>query len=76
MSPDTMPDGCQFWLDWHLTLCPDNRAEIEALKADCGRNLGYVRLVGRRSAGVKLEDPVVSAPAQYTKKPLLRADEE
>ena len=51
--------------------------EIKALEADAGRNLGYVRVVGRRLAGVKLEDycwpdTLRSFPAQYTKKPLLR----
>jgi len=72
---DSMPDGWQGWLDWHMTICPDNRAEIEALKADRGQYLGYVRMVGRRQPGAKLEEPIVSAPAQYTKKPLLRGDE-
>ena len=72
---DTMPDGWQVWLDWHTTICPDNRAEIKALEADRGRYLGYVRMVGRRQVQAKLEDPVVSIPAQYTKKPLLRGDQ-
>jgi cyclopropane fatty-acyl-phospholipid synthase-like methyltransferase len=70
---DTMPDGWQAWLDWQQTLYPDNHREIEALKADKGRYLGYVRFVGRRQAEVQLEEPIVSFPAQYTKKPLLRA---
>lgn len=69
---DDMPDGWQRWLDWHKVIAPDNRAEIEALENDRGRNLGYVRLVGRRSGQVKLEEQVVSMPAQYIKKPLLR----
>ena len=47
-TADTMPDGWKRWLDWHMTICPDNRPEIEALQADCGESLGYVRLVGRR----------------------------
>jgi SAM-dependent methyltransferase len=72
---DTMPDGWQAWLDWHTTICPDNRTEIMALEADRGRFLGYVRMVGRRQVEAKLEDPVVSIPAQYTKKPLLRGDQ-
>jgi SAM-dependent methyltransferase len=72
---DTMPDGWQVWLDWHTTICPDNRTEIKALDADRGRYLGYVRMVGRRQVQAKLEDPVVSIPAQYTKKPLLRGDQ-
>jgi SAM-dependent methyltransferase len=72
---DTMPDGWQVWLDWHKTVCPDNRTEIQALEADQGRYLGYVRLVGRRRGDAKLEDLVMSVPVQYTKKPLLRGDE-
>ena len=70
---DTMPDGWQVWLDWHRTAFPDNATEIQALEADRGSYLGYVRLVGRRGPA-KLEDPVVSIPPQYTKKPLLRGE--
>jgi hypothetical protein len=72
---DTMPDGWQVWLDWHTTAFPDNRTEIQALEADRGRYLGYVRLVGRRRGQAKLEDLVLSFPVQYTKKPLLRSEE-
>jgi cyclopropane fatty-acyl-phospholipid synthase-like methyltransferase len=73
---DTMPDGWQSWLDWHHAIAPDNEVEIKALEADGGRYLGYVRLVGRRRAEVQLEDPIVSLPAQYTKQPLLRSEEQ
>jgi len=69
---DTMPDGWQRWLDWHRIIAPDNLAEIQALEADRGNYLGYVRFVGRRRADAVLEEPVVSVPTQYTKKPLLR----
>ena len=69
---DTMPDGWQRWLDWQRAIAPDNETEIRALEADRGRYLGYVRLVGRRRGGVKLEDPITSIPDSYTKKPLLR----
>ena len=71
---DSMIDGWQRWLDWHHTVAPDNATEIKALEADRGSYLGYIRVVGRRRAGVTLEEPIVSVPAQYTKKPLLRAD--
>ena len=67
-----MPDGWQRWLDWHRAVAPDNAAEIEALEADRGRTLGYVRVVARRRPDVVLDDPIVSFPAQYTKHPLLR----
>jgi SAM-dependent methyltransferase len=72
---DTMPDGWQMWLEWHKTVVPENRVEIEAVEADRGRYLGYVRLVGRRRSEVKLDDPIGSIPVQYTKKPLLRSEE-
>lgn len=69
---DTMPEGWQRWLDWHRTVCPDNQTEIKAVEADQGRYLGYLRVVGRRRADVKLEEPIGSMPANYTKAPLLR----
>jgi len=69
---DTLPDGWLLWLDWHRLIAPDNAAEIQALEADRGGYLGYVRQVGRRSAAVQLEEPIVSVSAQYAKKPLLR----
>jgi cyclopropane fatty-acyl-phospholipid synthase-like methyltransferase len=72
---DTMPDGWQLWLDWHRVIAPDNETEIKAIEADRGNYLGYVRLVARRDSRAKLEDPVVSIPTQYTKKPLLRSVE-
>jgi SAM-dependent methyltransferase len=77
---DTMPDGWQIWLDWHRAVAPDNATEIKALEADGGRYLGYVRMVGRRRAGAKLEeycwpDTIKSFPVAYTKKPLLRGEE-
>ena len=72
---DTMPDGWLRWLDWHRIVAPDNKIEIETLEADRGSYLGYVRLVGRRRGQTKLADPVISVPAQYTRKPLLRVEE-
>jgi SAM-dependent methyltransferase len=73
---DTMPDGWQLWLEWIKTVAPDNEVEIKALEADRGESLGYVRVVGRRQDQAKLTDHIVSVPAQYTKKPLLRMDAE
>jgi SAM-dependent methyltransferase len=70
---DAMPDGWQRWLDWHRVIAPDNATEIKALEADRGSYLGYVRVVGRRRGQAKLENPIVSLPAEYTKKPLLRS---
>ena len=70
---DTMPDGWRLWLDWHKVIAPDNAAEIEALEADRGSYLGYGRVLGRRRRDVVLDEPIVSLPAQYTKKPLTRS---
>ncbi len=72
---DTLPDGWQFWRDWLQVIAPDNVTEIQALADDDGSHLGYVRVVGRRRADAPLYEPVVSLPAQYTKKPLLRSSE-
>jgi len=69
---DTLSNGWRLWRDWHLAIAPDNRKEIEALEMDEGRYLGYVRLVGRRQSDIQLEEPIVSIPHQYIKKPLLR----
>lgn len=73
-AADTMPDGWRRWLDWHHVIAPDNELEIKALEADGGSYLGYVRLVGRRRDETRLADHVVSVPAHYTKKPLLRSE--
>jgi SAM-dependent methyltransferase len=71
---DTMPDGWQAWLDWQRVVAPDNLTEIQAIEADRGRNIGYVRLVARRRTDARLEAPTVSVATQYTKKPLLRGE--
>src|SRR4051794_38664131 len=73
---DTMPDGWQRWLEWIRAVAPENKVEIQALEADRGRHLGYVRLVGRRHGAAQLAEHVVSVPTQYTKKPLLRGQDE
>ena len=72
---DTLPDGWRVWLDWHKFVAPDNEPEITALEADRGAYLGYVRLVGRRRREAELADHIVSLPAQYTKRPLLRPED-
>ena len=72
---DTLPDGWRYWVDWLRLIAPENTTEIQALEADAGRHLGYVRVVGRRRPDAPLYDPVVSVPMQYTKKPLLRGAE-
>jgi SAM-dependent methyltransferase len=69
---DTLPDGWQLWLDWIRLIAPDNKVEIQALETDRGSYFGYLRLVGRRRANVQLDEPIVSIPTRYTKKPLRR----
>jgi SAM-dependent methyltransferase len=69
---DTMPDGWQFWLKWHRSIAPDNPVEIRAVESDRGKHLGYLRVIGRRRPNVHLDDPVVSVPSHYARKPLLR----
>jgi SAM-dependent methyltransferase len=77
---DSLPDGWQYWLAWQRAVAPDNATEIQAVEADAGRYLGYVRMIGRRRDQAKLEeycwpDPMRSIPPRYTKKPLLRSEE-
>ena len=43
------------------------------LEADRGDYLGYVRVVGRRRAGISLREPIVAVPTEYVKRPLLRS---
>jgi cyclopropane fatty-acyl-phospholipid synthase-like methyltransferase len=69
---DTMPDGWQRWREWQLAVAPDNAVEIEAIEADRGEYMGYVRAVGRRRMDARLEEPITSVPTRYTKQPLLR----
>lgn len=68
---DVMPEGWRLWLDWQHAVAPDNASEIAALEADGGRYLAYVRAVARRTDLV-LDEPIVSIPPRYEKRPLLR----
>lgn len=74
VTADAMEDGWKFWLNWHLTIAPDNAVEIEALNADAGGYLGYVRAIAIKREGVIIDEPTTSIPYQYTKTPLLRSD--
>jgi ubiquinone/menaquinone biosynthesis C-methylase UbiE len=77
-TADTMPDGWRRWLDWQRAVAPENSKEIHTVEKDAGRTLGYVRVVGRRRAGVKLEEYCwpdtlrTLVPPQYTRQPMLR----
>ena len=68
---DTLPDGWRLWQKWHEAIAPDNRVELEALQADGGRYLGYVRVIARKQQNIKDEAPMLSIPTEYTKKALL-----
>ena len=73
---DTLPDGWRLWRDWQAVVAPDNAVEIQAVEADRGTYLGYVRLAGRRLADARLDEPIVSVSREYAKKPLLRSSQE
>jgi SAM-dependent methyltransferase len=70
---DTLPDGWQLWRDWLTVVAPDNTVEIQTVEGDRGRYLGYVRIVGRRRADARLDEPIVSVPSSYEIKSLLRS---
>jgi SAM-dependent methyltransferase len=69
---DTMPEGWRYWVKWQRAVAPDNSIEIQAVENDRGTHLGYLRVIGRRRPGIRLEDPIVSVPSTYVKAPLLR----
>jgi SAM-dependent methyltransferase len=69
---DTLEDGWRYWLAWQQQVCPDNRVEIEALEADQGQTLGYVRALCRRKHDLALEAPITSLPRHYERQALLR----
>ena len=68
---DTLTEGWRLWRQWHLAIAPDNKIEIDALEADGGRYLGYVRMVGRRRPGIQLDEPILSIPTAYIEKAFL-----
>jgi cyclopropane fatty-acyl-phospholipid synthase-like methyltransferase len=69
---DTLSEGWRLWLEWLRLIAPENVVEAQALEADSGSFLGYVRAVARRRQEAQLDEPIVSMPAHYTKHPLLR----
>lgn len=70
---DTMTDGWKVWLDWHRAVCPENAVEIQAIEADAGRTLGYIRNIARLRTDARLEPPITSIPSMdYQSQPLLR----
>jgi len=73
---DTLPNGWELWRDWQALVAPDNAVEIQAVEADRGTYLGYVRIVGHRRVDARLDEPITSISREYAKKPLLRAGRE
>jgi len=69
---DSMPEGWELWLQWQLIVAPENHVEIEAVESDRGSCLGYVRAIGRRRLGVKLDDLITTVPTKYVPQPHLR----
>ncbi len=69
---DTLPDGWKLWWQWQQAIAPENQVEIDALSADQGRHLGYVRAVAVRSAETDPDAPISSIPVEYSKWPLWR----
>ncbi|WP_165219037.1 SAM-dependent methyltransferase [Aquisphaera insulae] len=74
---DNLEDGWRRWLEWQRLVAPENRPEIEAVEADAGRQLGHVRVVGRRRADAAFQDycwpdTLKSFPDSYESRPLLR----
>ncbi len=49
---DMIPDGWKYWLTWLEIAArqgyPSDQDEIDVLREDAGRNLGFTRVVARR----------------------------
>ena len=71
-TADTMPDGWRLWLDWHRVVAPHNTPEIDALEADRGEYIGYVRVAARRAEVVQLDEPITSVPTEYRRTQMLK----
>jgi hypothetical protein len=70
---DSMPDGWKLWLEWLKNIAPENQLEIQSLEADGGRHLTYNRAVCRRRQHARLDEPLLSIPTNYSRRPLLRS---
>src|SRR5690606_24640119 len=70
---DTLPEGWRYWHQWLKLIVPMSDMEIRALEEDAGRNIAYVRAIGRRRAGRPIFDPSMSIPSDYRTAPLRRS---
>ena len=59
---EVLPEGWNLWVQWHEFLNasggrnrPSEVTELDQLRADGGRHLGFVRMVGRRSSNKPVE---------------------
>jgi hypothetical protein len=66
-------DDADGWQRWPkiAPLCSDNRVEIDAVEADRGRYLDYLRVVARRRSGARSKARS-SRNSDLVKAPLLR----
>lgn len=71
-TADAMPDGWRHWLTWQQAVCPDNQVEIDAVTADAGATLGYIRVIADRLPDREPDEPIGSIPVEYVATPLLR----
>jgi cyclopropane fatty-acyl-phospholipid synthase-like methyltransferase len=67
---DTMQEGGRVWLDWHRIIAPTNKSEIEALEADAGEYVTYVRTIAERVGDLDLSEPVQQVASSYERHPL------
>ena len=70
-AADALEDGWKLWLEWQKLVAPENLVEHEALRADAGATLGYVRTVARRKPEVELPAPIYRVATEYVSVGLL-----
>jgi ubiquinone/menaquinone biosynthesis C-methylase UbiE len=69
---ESMPGGWKYWLEWQEFIAPGNQAEIQAIEADQGEYLTYIRCVARRRPDARFEAMNPSIPATFKDADLLR----
>jgi len=69
---DDLPGGWKLWRRWIEFIAPDNHFELQALDADQGEYLGYVRAVCRRNPDAVLPEQISTITTGYVAQPLIR----